>query len=304
MKRTATSPLIRLGRLLPNRLRVPLKSLYRSQIRPARVLSSPLRMAPSFFIIGTMKGGTTSLAAHLDQGSDVAMAFKKEVEYFDLNPDRGRLWYRSHFPLRHMPFIDARPLQCGEASSGYLFHPWVPQRLAAECPTAKLIVLLRNPIDRAISHHHAMVASNREDLGLTDAIYRELDAPEIPHELVRKGGPGLEFSSFRLHSYFSRGLYAEQLERWLRWFPRSSLLVIRSEDLFAGPAAIVAEVRGFLGLAPVENHGPYRVHNPRRETASELVTSDDRLAAIKLLRSLYSEPNRRLYEDYGIRWQE
>src|SRR5436309_16134274 len=107
-------------------------------------------MLPDFIVIGAQKSGTGSLYAYLNGHPDVAGARVKEVHYFDLHYHRGVDWYLDQFPDE----AAARPRCTGEASPYYLFHPHAPRRAFDLVPDARLIALLRDPVDRAISHYH------------------------------------------------------------------------------------------------------------------------------------------------------
>lgn len=225
------------------------------------------------------------------------MAAGKEVEYFTLHPDRSTAWYRSHFPLR----VNRRSTELGEATPNYLFHPYAPDRLAAAYPDAKLIVLVREPVSRAVSHYIAMAASGREPLTLVDAIRRELEEPGTPDEIISAGGPGLEKSLHRLNSYVDRGFYAQQLDRWLEYFPRSAMFIGRSEDLFDRPQLFMEEVSQFLGVGPLPTSVAYKVYNPGLQLPSSRA-EEDLDAAVEALQAIYRESNSDLLERYGIGW--
>jgi hypothetical protein len=108
---------------------------------------------PAFIIVGTQKGGTSSLYSYLCTHPEVWPATKKEVHFFDNHFSETEEWYRSHFPSRLKLKLTGRIT--GEASPYYLFHPLAPRRMADVAPKAKLIMLLRNPVKRAISHYLA-----------------------------------------------------------------------------------------------------------------------------------------------------
>ena len=137
-----------------------------------RQLTAPLRGLPSVLIIGAQKGGTTSLFSYLVQHPDVLAPLTKEIHYFDLQYDREDKWYRGHFPF-------ARRLERGavtiDASPYYLPHPLVPARAAQLVPEAKLVAVLRDPVDRALSHYHHEVRAGRESLSFADAIDQEAE---------------------------------------------------------------------------------------------------------------------------------
>ena len=209
---------------------------------------------PSFVVIGAQKAGTTSLFRYLGRHPGVSPPRLKEIHFFDLHWDRGISWYRAHFPLH----VSGVPAFTGEASPYYLFHPRVPERMSGVLPGAKILVLLRNPVDRAISHYHWEVSYGNETLSFRNAVVREAEI--VPRETARL----LEEDGYRsfLHqhiSYLSRGRYAEQLGRWLKHFSRDRILVLLAEELFANPGDTMARVQDFLGLPKMEARD-YPIH--------------------------------------------
>src|SRR5919201_6138602 len=157
------------------------RTVAKRALRGFAVATSPLRRLPGFLILGTRRGGTTSLFNYLLEHPSVAPLFPsaqniKGVHYFDKQHAKGRAWYRSHFPtVIFSAFWRVRGYRmiAGEASPYYLFHPWAPQRAHELVPHAKLIVLLRNPVDRAYSHYRERVRNGVEDLTFEEAIERE-----------------------------------------------------------------------------------------------------------------------------------
>jgi hypothetical protein len=170
----------------------------------------------------------------------------KEVHYFDFHYSKGVRWYRGRFPYRRRLRGGALTL---DASPYYLVHPLAPERAAHLLPEVKLIALLRNPVDRALSHYHHEVKGGRESLSFAEAIERE--AERLAGEEERLGNDP-RYYSFNHHrySYTTRGLYLQQLRRWTKHYPRTQLLVLRSEWLFQNPAAATAAVHDFLELRP------------------------------------------------------
>ncbi|MFM6205694.1 sulfotransferase domain-containing protein, partial [Planktothrix sp.] len=124
---------------------------------------------PHFIIIGVQKGGTNSLYHYLCKHPQIVAATQKEIHFFTLNYEQGLNWYQSQFP----PEADGKQILTGEGSPYYLFHPLVPQRLYESFPNTRLIVLLRNPVDRAISHYYWEVKLGYEPLSLEEAIAQE-----------------------------------------------------------------------------------------------------------------------------------
>lgn len=213
-------------------------------LRPA--LTWGERMLPGFLVIGTKRGGTSSLYDWICRHPQVAPCrTRKGTHYFDVHHERGYAWFRSGFARP-----DPRWRLTGEASPYYLFHPLAAQRIAAELPEAKLIVALRDPVDRAWSHFQCEVALGCEDLPFDVALAREEErlAGEGERMLHR---PGYESFELRHHSYLARGRYAEQLERLYSLFPPDQVLLLRSEALLADPNRQLSTVWDFLGLPQV-----------------------------------------------------
>jgi hypothetical protein len=234
-------------------------------VRPAahrfRRATASSRMVPTFIIIGAQRAGTTTLWTYLRSHPDIQgpkpadpkVAWPKELHFFDEQFDRGLDWYRAFFPLersRERARRSGRDLITGEATPYYLFHPLAAERAAATVPDARLIVLLRDPIERAYSHYQLMRRTGREKLSFEEAIQAE------PRRLARSGESFGGESGARKHhhhrhrAYVARSMYAEQLERWLTHFPREQLLAIRAEDFSVDLPGIYAEALGFLGARP------------------------------------------------------
>jgi hypothetical protein len=200
------------------------------------------RPLPSFLIIGAQKAGTTSLHAYLSQHTEVSSPVTKELHFFDHQFARGTGWYRAHFPRSRSDTVIT-----GESTPYYLFHPLAPARAAEVLPGCKLIVVLRNPIDRAYSHHNYACGLGFEELGFEQALAAEAKRLEGEEELLL-ADPNYRSWAHQHYSYLSRGRYAGQLERWLELFAPERLLVLSAEDLFAEPLRVVSETQRFLGL--------------------------------------------------------
>jgi hypothetical protein len=233
-----------------------------SSRRLTRRLTARLRLLPDFLVVGAQRAGTTSLYQYLVAHPPVGAPLRKEVHFFDLHYGRGLGWYRSHFPLRARRTAverSGRRFVCGEASPYYLYHPAAAERAARTVPDARLLAILRNPVDRAFSHYHHERERGREPLSFEEALAREPERLAGQSERVAAGG---ESEAHRVFSYLARGRYAEQLEPWLARFPRDRLLVLGSEAFYADPRAAMARVFAFLGLPPHE--GSHRAYNANR----------------------------------------
>ncbi len=214
------------------------------------MITSPLRVLPDFLIIGAMRGGTSSLYHYLVQHPCIAHAQTKEVHYFDSHYQKGPLWYRAHFDTVGSKWLlraRGRSFVTGEATAYYLFHPQVPTRVFRLMPRVKLIALLRNPVDRAYSHYQRAVRRGREKLSFDEAI--RIEAERLKDETQRlMSDESYQSLVHRQLSYLARGIYVDQLKRWLDLFPRERLLIIKSEDFFADVGRTLDEAQRFIGV--------------------------------------------------------
>lgn len=256
--------------------------------------TSRLRVLPDFLIIGAMRAGSTSLYSYLAGHPLVGTSTHKEIHFFDLNYHRGLHWYRRHFPSQlaraHARLRHGGELVTGEASPYYVFHPHVPSRVAATLPGVKLIALLRDPVERAYSHYQLEARVGNETLSFEEALDREPERIRSEEERIRRD-PAYRSLAHRRFSYLSRGVYADQLERWLSLFPRDQILVLRSEDFFADTGTVFGQVLGFLGLPP---YAPPSFPVLNRSPDSAMTP-----AVRERLVTYFREPNVRLYELLG-----
>lgn len=220
-------------------------------MRPGDLLKVVGHAAPDFFIIGVQKGGTTSLYNYLVRHPGVLAASEKEIHYFTDHYARGDAWYRAQFPTRYQKFLrmleQRSRILTGEATPYYIFHPHAPHRVKARYPGARIILMLRNPVDRAYSHYRHHVKLGVETLSFEQAIVAE--PRRIDGELERMMADESYCSeAYKLFSYLKRGVYIEQIRRWREHFAREQILILRSEDFFADPAKCFTDVAQFLGL--------------------------------------------------------
>jgi Sulfotransferase domain len=257
-----------------------------------RLTTAPVRALPDFVIIGAQKGGTSFLYQLLVQHPHVKPAFAKEVHYFDLNFRKGDNWYRSYFPVQ---VRNSRKYITGEASPYYLFHPHAPRRASTVLPDAKLIVMLRNPVDRAYSHYQHQVkrgkGEGRETLTFEEAI--EAEKRILPGEVSKMlQDEFYESLRHRTRSYLRRGIYIDQLLAWSSFFPRKQMLILKSEDLFNDTTNVLERILDFLKI-PHWVPETYSIPN-KREYAGVSPLIRQRLD------EYYKPHNQRLYEYLGV----
>ena len=241
--------------------------------------------APDFVIAGTQRGGTTSLHAYLREHPNIQTPAKKEIHYLTDRFERGAEWYLGQFPAA----VSVGNL-VGEATPYALFHPLAPHRLRSIAPDARIIVLLRNPVDRAYSHYLHELARGHETLSFEEAIAAEPDRLRGVEEQLAIGKL-LVSDVHKRTSYLERGRYARQLERWFSVFPQDQLLILRSEDLYANPAAVTRQVTNFLEL-PALSGDVFSTHNA---TAGPPIDARTR----EMLMSAFAAENARLADLLG-----
>lgn len=207
-------------------------------------------MLVDFLIAGAQKCGTSALDHFLRSHPCVRMAKRKEVHFFDqdhLFETRdlrgGYAWYHGFFPPASVNH------RVGESTPSYLYWKEAPARIQAYNPLMQVIVVLRNPVDRAFSHWNMARRRGWEPLPFPEALAAE-------KERLAREDPALT----RRHSYVDRGFYSRQIERLWRFIPRGQSLVIRHDDLRSSPSATLAGVCRFLGLEPLKDYGHREVH--------------------------------------------
>jgi hypothetical protein len=239
----------------------------------------------AFIIAGVQKGGTTALFDYLGDAPDLSLSRVKEVHFFD---DETQDWARPDYGAYHANFaaFDGRPR--GEATPIYLYWPQSLERMAAYNPAMKLIVMLRDPVERAWSHWKMEYARGVETKPFAWC--------------VREGRQRLfdaePWGFHRETSYVERGFYGEQMARLYGLFPHDQVLVLRSEDLRQQPGATLSEVRSFLGLGEAAAPTAREVHVGREmDYGSELGGAE-----VDYLRRVYARDMARLADLTGVRF--
>lgn len=221
-----------------------------------------LRPPPDFLLIGAKRGGTTSAYFHVLTHPHVLHLFPsatllpkrrdtKGTHFFSTEYDRGTRWYYSHFPSRARRAAALASTGAahvaGEASPYYLFHPLAAQRAAAEVPDAKLLVALRDPVERTWSHFREQTRNGIETLSFEEAL--EAEPGRLGDDAQRLlTDPAFVSRAHEHQSYATQSAYAASLRRWLEHYPRERVHVWASEDYYADADATVRGICRFLGL--------------------------------------------------------
>jgi hypothetical protein len=176
---------------------------------------------PSFLGIGAMRSGTTWLDSILRTHPDIYLPERrKEIHFFDLYYDKGINWYEDFFPHNNTA---KKYQQIGEITPAYLYFPEISTRIKRYLPNCRFLVILRNPIDRAYSHYGFWVKNFAEQKTFAELLEQE---PEI----LRKG------------------LYFEQITRYLHHFPQENFLFLLFEDIIINPESAIKQLANFLSV--------------------------------------------------------
>jgi Sulfotransferase domain len=218
--------------------------------RLLRYVGARNRRLPDYIIAGAQKSGTTSLWAYLCEHPNVDPPIEKEVNFFDRNYDRGMNWYRMHFPTGRAgdssEAASARAIT-GEATPNYMFQQRALERIAEALPGVKVILLLRNPVDRAFSHYQLKLKRRQETRSFEEAIDAETERLETDHERII-ADPDYYARMHDRYTYLARGLYADQIARCRRFFRPERLLILESGKFFKDTAQVFERVCDFLAL--------------------------------------------------------
>lgn len=210
-------------------------------------------MLPNLIVIGAMKCGTTSLHHYLDLHPEIRMAREKELNFFlrEGTWQRGVAWYASRF--------QGRAAVHGESSPSYSHHPFfagVPERMASLLPDAKLIYLVREPVERVVSHYlHEVVAGNER---------RPLAAA---------------LDDLERSPYVWASRYATQVERYLEHYPPERILVVAQEELLASRLETLAGIFSFLGVDPTFRCAGFATVKHRSSDKRRATPAGERLLA-------------------------
>lgn len=236
----------------------------RSMLIRLRSLTAPLRLQPTFFVIGAQKCGTTALYAMLQEHPQISAPIVKETEYLTRWAVQPPRYWRAQFPYHG---LRSQATITGEATPDYLFVSSVPKRLATLAPDARLIVITRDPSDRAYSAYQMMMTGRRgvEALSFEDALRSEAGRLNLGF-----GNPGSPEEMRQRHfGYMARGLYSEQVRRWFEWFPREQFHFLTNKDLATDQEAALQSVCKFLDIGRMPTLEPVRRNSFRYEPMSD-----------------------------------
>lgn len=246
---------------------------------------------PDFLIVGAQKAGTTSLYNCLKQHPAVLPARKKEIHYFSQFYRKDLSWYLAHFPVRENHQLS------GEASPFYLFHPQSARRIAETYPAIKIIIILRDPVERAISHYDQQYRRGHEKLPMLQAFQQE---PQRIAKAWEKLLHDEKTSASKLQqcSYLKRGEYLAQLQCYETFFPATQIHLMESRDFFDQPLPALRKLYEFLKIDADFVPGDLWPRKPGHY-------NDIDAPVLDYLQTHYRPHNEALYAHLGMRfnWQ-
>ena len=231
---------------------------------------------PDFLLIGASMSGTTSLYQGLVEHPNIHTAKIKEIQFFGTKYPRGINWYRYHFPSKFEKFVSKikkEKFVTGEGTTRSLDYPHVPKLVKEIIPNVKLILILRNPIDRAYSHYNTAVKNKKMTLSFEEAI--KMEEVKIKGEM-KKMEEDMNYISYKysFNAFLNRGKYYFAIKRWMNIFPKNQFFVIKSEDFFKNTKKIFGELHEFLDV-PKFNFDSDVIYNERKYTTMKSKTRDD-----------------------------
>jgi hypothetical protein len=238
-------------------------------------LTASGRMLPSFLICGGQRCGTTSMYRALAEHPAIVKAvLHKGVHYFDIAYGRGERWYRGHFPLRSTANrlserLGGVPVQTFESSPYYMYHPHAAERIARDLPDVKLIVLTRDPVERAYSQHaHEFARGFETEADFARAIALEKSRTRGETGRLRTDPHAYSFSH-QHHAYRARGEYIRYVRPLAEALGSERIHVVDSAEFFASPESVYDRVIDFLDLPRADMLGfdrypTFEQHNARK----------------------------------------
>ena len=195
-------------------------------------------------------------------------------------------WYRAYFPTK--VYKNFKKLTVGEQTATYLFHPLIPKRIHTTIPNAKLIVVLRNPVDRAYSHYKHQVREGIEKRTFEEAIKSELKRIEICKNNSEYKINNDDFSNHVIFSYLRHGIYVDFIKAWMEFFTKEQFLILPTYDLNNNRAKFLKQVFDYLN---VQN---FEIKDVERQNVGEYKKLDKSMR--KFLVDYYRPHNERLFK--------
>ncbi len=273
-----------------------LRAVVKHGVRLGATATSRWRSGPDLVIVGVKRGGTTSLFRDIERHPAMCPLVpsarrlplrenQKGVHFFDTGFDHGERWYRGHFPTELTRRRRARRVGMAftaEASPYYFFQPLAARRVAAALPEAQFVVLLRDPVERTVSHWSEQTRNRVETLTLAEAIDAEESRVGDAGARLADGSVSTSLAHEQ-QSYVAQSMYAASIQRWFDAVGRDRLVVAFSEDYYRDPSSVISEITDRLGVAAMTHNqiGRHRNAAPR----ASAVTPDLEALLVERFRS-------------------
>lgn len=243
---------------------------------------------PNFFIVGTPRGGTTSLYSYLENHPEIYLPSLKEPHFFSV-PEVLDTYYKTTIIEDENTYMnlykDVKEQEAiGDLSTSYLFNKNSPERIKQFNPEARIIMVLRSPADRAISHY------------LMDYNLGYIDVPFF--EVIKEK----EKYSIFYREYIELGYYEAQIKNYYRFFDKSKILIVLSDELFSNPKKTISKVYNFIGVNNSYLPNSLEIYNQYSKPKFRLIKKINHSKTIKYIlnnmpNGLKTKIKERLYTD-------
>ena len=255
-----------------------------------RILTSYFRQTPDFIIIGSTKSGTTSLSGYLRQHPNLSII--TNVHFFEYILTNNLRWYKSHFPTNlqryYVKLKTGQNHVAGEDTATYLFHSLVPERIKKTIPHVKLIIILRNPVDRAYSNYQHQVREGLEIKTFEDAIKSELKRMGLIEDNKKIKINNSDFDNATIFSYLRHGIYVDRIKIWMTLFGKNQFLILNTEELAENTDKTLNKIFEFLDVPH------YKIPDLRRRNVGKYEKMQE--STREFLINFYKPHNQRLYK--------
>ena len=266
-----------------NGIRNSLSSSYHRFVkRGLSGITASSRVLPDFIISGTVRSGTTSLYYNICEHPSVLPASYDEIGFFDSNYHLGINWYRSMFPTeKEMKRVKKETdfAITGEDTPFYFWKQEAAERIFKNIPDSKIIIIFRNPVDRAYSNYHLGIRKKTEKLSFEDAIDDEMEFLE---------NHSFRESVDRKRSYLSKGFYDEQIKIWFNIFPKDQIHILSTEYMQKDPKESLLKIFRFLQIPD------YTLKNPQKQKVAEYKKMNDKTR--ERLLNFYKTHNEKFFQ--------
>ena len=269
-----------------------------------QTITSNLRVLPNFIIIGAGRAGTTSLYNYLIQHPSIFAASTKnneniaDLHFFEHMISNKTSWYKSHFPtIFTKKFFESKSKMkfiTGEYTSTYMYNRNVPKRIFELIPNIKLIIILRNPVEKAYSTYSQQLSFNEHTMSFEETVKAELRRIELSKNYPELNSNDPDFGNHVMHNLVRHGIYFDYLNEWFKIFPKKQFFIIDSEKLKNSTQDTLDDVFKFLDVQP------HKISNLSKINVGQYTKIDD--SSKKILTDFYLLHNEKLYNLLGSRY--